>query len=80
MTMADKYNQNNIPEWNNGSPEWNKIEKWAEEELRRARVRNDSPTLSEIQTAVIRGEILAYTKILGMRQAASREVVVGPDY
>jgi hypothetical protein len=78
--MTDTYNQLNIPKVNYDSHEWNKLEQWAQEELRRARVRNDAPSLSESETALIRGEILVLKKILGMRQNASREVVVGPDY
>ena len=61
------------------SPQWHILRKWCEEELKKARKRNDAPSLSEIDTASLRGEIKIYKKILALPEQATREVEVYSD-
>jgi len=46
-----------VGELNQNSPTWIFVKDWAEKELEKLRIKNDSITLSETQTAVVRGQI-----------------------
>jgi hypothetical protein len=61
------------------SATWHLLRKWAEEELRRAREKNDAVSLSDTETAALRGEIRVLKKFLDLPNAATRGVVVEPD-
>ena len=39
------------------SPQWHVLRKWVEEQLKKAREKNDAVAVSEIDTAALRGEI-----------------------
>jgi hypothetical protein len=58
---------------------WHALRKWAEAELTKARNKNDAPTLSEIDTAALRGEIRMLKRFLDLPNQAARSVVVEPD-
>lgn len=51
------------------SPTWLFILKKAKTELEKARIKNDNPLLSEIQTAVLRGKIKELKKIIDLPDA-----------
>jgi hypothetical protein len=55
------------------SQTWHLLRKWAEEELRRARLKNDSVGLPPEETSAIRGEIRAFKRLLGLPQSAHRD-------
>jgi hypothetical protein len=57
---------------------WHQLRKWAEEELTKARQKNDAVSLSETDTAALRGEIRMLKKFLGLPQEAARGVAVEP--
>jgi hypothetical protein len=61
------------------SATWHQLRKWAEDQLRRAREKNDSLALPADETAALRGEIRTLKKFLDLPKAAAREVVVDPD-
>jgi hypothetical protein len=61
------------------SATWHLMRKWAEEQLRKAREKNDAAALSEIDTAALRGEIRLLKRFLDLPNAAARGVVVEPD-
>ena len=62
------------------SPAWHGIRKWAEAELKKARDKNDAVSLSDIETAALRREIRLLKRFLDLPNAATRGVVVDPDY
>lgn len=61
------------------SPAWHGIRKWVEAELKKARDKNDAVSLSDIETAALRGEIRVLKRFLDLPNAATRGVVVDPD-
>ena len=61
------------------SATWHLLRKWAEEQLKRAREKNDSLALPAEETAALRGEIRTLKKFLDLPKAAPREVVVDPE-
>jgi hypothetical protein len=61
------------------SATWHSLRKWAESELSRARVRNDAVSLSETETASLRGEIKMLKRFLDLPGAATRGVVAESD-
>ena len=64
---------------NFNSPEWHLLRKWAEQQLTKCREKNDAVGLSDIDTALLRGEIRFIKRFLDLPQAATRGVVVEPD-
>lgn len=61
------------------SATWHQLRKWAEEQLRKAREKNDAVGLSDIETAALRGEIRTLKRFLALPNEAARGVVVEPD-
>jgi hypothetical protein len=61
------------------SASWHQMRKWAEEQLRKAREKNDAVGLSDVDTAALRGEIRLLKRFLDLPNAAARGVVVEPD-
>ena len=61
------------------SPEWHALKTYVEEQLQKARLRNDSSSLNEIDTASLRGEIKVLKRILDLPNQATREVGVFLD-
>ena len=61
-----------------GSPAWYQIKKWTQEELEKARLKNDA-VLDQIQTAALRGEIRLLKRILDLPNQATRGVAAEPD-
>ena len=61
------------------SPQWHTFRKWAEAQLKKARDKNDNPSLTEIQTAHLRGEIRVLKRVLDLPNSATRSVEVYPD-
>lgn len=61
------------------SSTWNLLKKWADDQIRRAREKNDAVGLSDIETAALRGEIRALKRFLDLPNQATRGVVVEPD-
>lgn len=61
------------------SSTWHLARKWAEEQLRKAREKNDAVGLSETETAALRGEIRVLKRFLDLPNEAARGVVVEPD-
>jgi len=61
------------------SPQWHTFRKWAEEQLKKARDKNDSLSLNEIETSALRGEIRLLKRILDLPNEATRKVEVFPD-
>ena len=61
------------------SATWHQLRKWAEEQLKRAREKNDSLKLTPDETASLRGEIRLLKKFLDLPEAAARGVAVNPD-
>jgi len=55
------------------------LRKWAEEQLQLCREKNDAVGLSDLDTAVLRGEIRMLKRFLDLPNAATRGVVVEPD-
>ena len=64
---------------NFNSPEWHTLRKWAEEQLKKAREKNDLISLNDIETAALRGEIRLIKRILDLPNEATRKVEVFPD-
>lgn len=58
---------------------WHQLRKWAEDQLRKAREKNDAVGLSDIETATLRGEIRLLKRFLDLPNEATRGVVVEPD-
>lgn len=64
----------------NLSPEaWHTVRAWAEEGLRKARMRNDSVTLDHDATQALRGEIKVYKQILDEPNKALRHTAAFPS-
>jgi len=61
------------------SATWHLLRKWAEDQLKRAREKNDALKLTQEETAALRGEIRTLKKFLDLPNAAARGVVVDPD-
>lgn len=61
------------------SDTWHRLRRWVESELARAREKNDSMALDAVETAVLRGQIMAFKKILDLPNAAARGVSSEPD-
>lgn len=61
------------------SSTWHLLKKWADDQIRRAREKNDAVGLSDIETAALRGEIRALKRFLDLPNQATRGVVVEPD-
>lgn len=61
------------------SPTWHSMRKWAEEQLRVCREKNDAPGLNENDTALVRGEIRLLKRILDLPNAASRITAEEPE-
>lgn len=58
------------------SATWHLLRKWAEDQLKRAREKNDSLSLSPEETAALRGEVRAFKRFLDLPNAAARGVEV----
>jgi hypothetical protein len=61
------------------SDTWHRLRKWAEAELAKARQKNDAVSLSENDTAALRGEIRVLKRFLDLPNEATRGVVASPD-
>lgn len=61
------------------SATWHLLRKWAEDQLKRAREKNDSTALDATETAALRGEIRAFRRFLDLPNAAARDISVLPD-
>ncbi len=61
------------------SATWHQLRKWAEEQLKRAREKNDAVKLPADETAALRGEIRFIKRFLDLPNAAARDVVATPD-
>lgn len=61
------------------SPTWRQVTEWANDQLTRARERNDAAGLSEVDTALLRGEIRCLKRLLDLPKAAARVVAADPD-
>ncbi|NDD53281.1 hypothetical protein EBZ39_05305 [bacterium] len=57
------------------SATWHQLRKWAEDQLKRAREKNDAKLTLE-DTAALRGEIRLLKKILDLPNATAREEVL----
>jgi hypothetical protein len=60
------------------NPAWHQIRRWAEDQLRRAREKNDV-LLAPDDTAALRGEIRVLKRIIDLPNAVARENAVDPD-
>lgn len=60
------------------SGDWHQIRRWAESELDKARKKNDALGLSTEETAALRGEIRTLKRLIGLPEAAARQVVAEP--
>ena len=57
------------------NPVWYRVREWAEQEIAKARVKNDALGLSVEETAALRGEIRTLKRLIGLPAQAAREVV-----
>lgn len=55
------------------------MRRWAEDQLGKCREKNDAVNLSDIETALLRGEIRFIKRFLDLPNVATRGVVVEPD-
>ena len=60
------------------SPAWHQIKRRIQEELEKARLKNDA-VIDQIQTAALRGEIRLLKRILDLPNQATRGVAAEPD-
>ncbi len=60
------------------NPVWHKVRVWAEQEIAKARTKNDALGLTIEETSALRGEIRALKRLIGLPQQAAREVVGPP--
>lgn len=60
------------------STTWHQIVRWTEDQLKRAREKNDA-MLAPDETAALRGEIRALKRIIDLPKSAARERAVTPD-
>lgn len=61
------------------SATWHQLRKWAEDQLKRAREKNDALKLTTDETAAIRGEIRLLKRFLDLPKEVARDVAIGPD-
>jgi hypothetical protein len=61
------------------SATWHMLRRWAEAQLQACREKNDAVGLSDLDTAVLRGEIRMLKRFLDLPNAATRGVVAEPD-
>ena len=61
------------------SATWHQLRKWAEDQLNRAREKNDALKLTPDETAALRGEIRSLKRFLDLPKQAARGVAVNPD-
>lgn len=61
------------------TPAWHSLRKWCEAELTKARIRNDTATLSDIETASLRGEIKMLKRILDLPNQVAREIAINSE-
>ncbi len=61
------------------SPQWHMLKKWTEDQLKKAREKNDLISLNQVETAALRGEIRLLKRILDLPNEATRSVEVFPD-
>jgi|MDTB01.2.fsa_nt_gb hypothetical protein len=61
------------------SPQWHVLKKWTEDQLKKAREKNDLISLNEVETAALRGEIRVLKRILDLPNEVTRSVEVFPD-
>lgn len=61
------------------SSTWHQLRKWAEEQLRKAREKNDAVDLSDVDTAVLRGEIRVLKRFLDLPNQAIRNTAIEPE-
>ena len=64
---------------NFNSPQWHVLKKWTEDQLKKAREKNDLISLNEVETAALRGEIRVLKRILDLPNEVTRSVEVFPD-
>lgn len=57
------------------NPVWYRVREWAEQEVAKARVKNDALGLSVEETAALRGEIRALKRLIGLPEKVARDVV-----
>ena len=62
--QADLKGNNGLPKFNPESDTWLFLEGWLKNKVHKKRESNDNPHLTDLQTAVIRGEIKAYKQLL----------------
>ena len=55
------------------------MRKWAEEQLRKCRDKNDAVNLSDTETALLRGEIRFIKRVLDLPNEVTRGVVIESD-
>ena len=60
------------------APAWHQLSRWAQNELEKARLKNDAD-LTDNQTAALRGEIRLLKRILDLPNQATRGVAAEPD-
>jgi len=60
------------------SATWHQMRRWAEDQLKRAREKNDAHLAPE-DTAALRGEIRVLKRIIDLPNAAARDKAVVPD-
>jgi len=64
-----------------GSETWQAVEEYANEQIQLLRLRNDSPALDQVSTAVTRGRIAAMKDLLALAKAPAQPVdESGPGY
>ena len=61
------------------SATWHQLRKWAEDQLKRAREKNDALKLTTDETAALRGEIRLLKKFLDLPKEVARDVAIDPD-
>ena len=61
------------------SATWHVLRRWADDQLKRNREKNDSTVLDANETAAVRGEIRILKRFLDLPNAAARDVTVLPD-
>ena len=58
------------PRLDSNSETWNHVRMWARDKLKQAREDNDAVSLTDIQTAALRGRIEAYKEIMDLSKPA----------
>ena len=61
---ADLQEHGSFPKFNSESETWRYLEEWLKNKIQKKRKKNDTLTLTEVQTATLRGEIKAYKYML----------------